>query len=347
MNESKLLKLTKVDGILLFSSDSCRDVNFDYFSDFRKPTYSFYLFGKKSILITSSIDYERALNETNKDVIRLKDYKYNLRKILKEFFRGKKIGIVANKLPISIAKSLRGYKLIDISDNANKIRAIKSKKEINLIKKSCEIANKGIDFIKKNLNQNETEKEFIENLHNYLKKFNIEGFAFETIMASGKRSAFIHPYPCLSKTKISKGLGLIDFGVIYKGYCSDVTVPFSFGKLNTKQEKIVEAVIDCYNFCRNILKENIRAKEIFKEAEKFLKFRGFELKHGLGHGIGLEVHDSPSLSFESEDVLRKNMVITLEPGVYEVDLGGLRIENDFVIKGKNPRILTKSKYLDF
>ncbi|MCS7135067.1 MAG: Xaa-Pro peptidase family protein [Candidatus Aenigmarchaeota archaeon] len=346
MNESKLLKAAKVDGVLLFSSENCRDVNFDYFSNFRKPTYSFYFFGKKKMLITSSIDYDRALNETDIDIFKLKDYNYKLKKIIKENFKGKKIGIIADKLPLSISKHLRGYKLVDISAIASKIRAVKNKKEINLIKKSCSIANKGIKFIKNNLSQNQSEKEFAKELHEYLKKFNIDGFAFKTIIASGKNSAFIHPYPTESRKKISKGLGLIDFGVVYKGYCSDVTVPFSFGKLNLKQETIVSAVLECYDFCKDLLKENVKAGEIFDKAEKFLANKGFELKHGLGHGIGLEVHDAPSISFKSIDILKSNMVLTLEPGVYEIGVGGFRIENDFVIKNK-PKILTKSRYMAF
>ncbi|MEM4368090.1 MAG: Xaa-Pro peptidase family protein [Candidatus Aenigmatarchaeota archaeon] len=346
MNELKLLKTTKVDGILLFSSENCRDVNFDYFSDFRKPTYSFYLFSKKPILITSSIDHERALKETNKEVIRLKDYNYNLRKILKQFFKGKKIGVISSRLPLSLTKSLRGYKLVDISEDASKIRAIKNKKEIKLIKKSCRIANKGIKFIKRELSLDQREKDFVESFHEYLKKFDIEGFAFDTIFSTGKRSAFIHPYPSIGKNKINKGLGLIDFGVIYKGYCSDVTIPFSIGKLNQKQERIVQTVLECYELCKNKLRKNLKAEEVFFDAENFLKSKGFELKHGLGHGVGLEVHDSPSLSFGSKDILKKNMVLTVEPGIYEINVGGFRLENDFLIDNK-VKILTKSIYLEF
>ena len=347
MNEDKLLSLARVDGILLFSSENTRDVNFDYFSSFRKPTYSFFLAERKrKVLITSSIDYERALKEASSDVVKLKDYDYKIKKVLKENFNGKSLGVVASSLPLSLAKTLRGYKLVDVSKIASEIRAVKSKKEIKLIKKSCSIANKGIKYVEENLSLDESEAGFVKELEDYLKRFDIDGFAFETIFASGKRSAFIHPYPARSKRKISSGLGLIDFGVVYKGYCSDVTVPFSFGKLNKKQEEIKEAVLEVYEECKKELKVNVKAGEIFAKANELLGKRGFELKHGLGHGIGLEVHDSPSLSFNSEDVVKRNMVLTLEPGVYEMDVGGCRLENDFLIAGRAKK-LTRAKFLEF
>ncbi|MFH8080907.1 MAG: Xaa-Pro peptidase family protein [Candidatus Aenigmatarchaeota archaeon] len=346
MNEWKLLEESGVSAALLFSSDDVRDVNFDYFSGFKKPTYSFYLISKKNLLITSSIDYERALKETEKDVIKLKDYGYSLKKVLKKFYRGKVLGVIASKFPLSLAKSLRGYKLVDIGNKAKNIRAIKNKHELKLIKKSCHVANKGIDFIRKKLSQEKTEAEFARELQEYLKRFDIEGFSFNTIVSSGKRSAFIHPYPTASNKKISNGLGLIDFGVVYKGYCSDVTIPFSFGKLSQAQQKIIESVLECYDVCKDAAKEGVIADQLFKIAESFLSQKGFELKHGIGHGIGLEVHDPPSLSFKSDDVLQKNMVITLEPGIYEINQGGFRIENDFVV-GKKLKPLTKSKYLEF
>jgi Xaa-Pro aminopeptidase len=346
MNEDKLLSLARVDGILLFSSENSRDVNFDYFSGFRKPTYSFFLAGKKKMLITSSIDYERALKETSLDVLKLKDYDYKLRKVLKENFKGKTLGIIASSLPLSVAKTLRGYRLVDVSKIASDIRAVKSKKEIKLIKKSCSIANKGIRYVENNLSLSKSESGFVKELEDYLKKFGIDGFAFDAIFASGKRSAFIHPYPARSKKKISKGLGLIDFGVVYKGYCSDVTVPFSFGKISAKQEEMKEAVLEAYEKCKQELKINAKAGEVFAKAESLLSKRGFELKHGLGHGLGLEVHDPPSLSFNSEDVIKRNMVITLEPGVYELNVGGCRLENDFLIASKARR-LTRARFLEF
>ncbi len=346
MNETLLLAKTKLDGILLFRSEDCRDVNFDYFSGFRKPTFSFYLITKKNkIIAASSIDYERALNETKVDVVKLKDYNYKINKIIKKFFKGKRLGVIYGKMPLSIAKSLRGYNLVDIKQVASNIRAVKTKKEIGFITESCKIANKGIKFIEKNLNIDKREDKFVEELHNYLKKFKIDGFAFDTIITSGKKSAFIHPYPSFGNKKFSRGLGLIDFGIVYKGYCSDVTVPFCFGKLTRHQEDIKNAVIETFDLCRNYLKIGVKASDLFDVAKKFLNEKGFELKHGLGHGIGLEVHDSPSLSLNSEDVLKDNMVVTLEPGVYDVNAGGCRLENDFIIS-KKPKILTKSKFIE-
>jgi len=355
MNEDKLLSMAKIDGFLLFSSENLRDVNFDYFSGFRKPTYSFFLASKKKMLITSSIDYDRALNESNLNVIRFKDYDYKLKRILRENFKGKKLGIIASSLPLSIVKTLRGYKLVDVSEIASEIRAVKNKKEIKLIKKACKITNKGIKYFENNLSINLTEKQLAVLLEDYLKKKGAESLSFPTVLTSGKRSALIHPYPECSNRKISKGLGLIDFGVGYKGYCSDVTIPFIIGKLTDRQKKIVNAVKTAYENSIETLKEGKCAHEVYEAAEKIINNNGFELKHSVGHGLGLEVHDFPSLSPKPKNKaemkkwkpikLKTGMVVTLEPGVYEQNEGGCRLENDILI-AKKPVVLTKSKFLE-
>ncbi|MCX8178718.1 MAG: Xaa-Pro peptidase family protein [Candidatus Aenigmarchaeota archaeon] len=343
----KKLKQSKLDAAIFFSSENSKDVNFDYFSDFKNPTFSFLVVCKKSFIAASSIDYERALEESSLDVIKLKDYKYNLKKIIKEKTKAKKIGILFSSIPYSIAKSLRGYKLVSISEQVQSIRAIKSKKEISYIKRACEIANKCIKHIEKEFSNFTNEKEIFFEIKNVIEKKKGDGFSFDPIIASGNRSAIIHPYPSFSNKKISKGLGLIDFGVKYKGYCSDVTLPFSVGSLNKKQKVIVEAVLDAYGTCKDMLKDGQSVSEVFKVAEKTINKHGFEFKHAAGHGIGLEVHDPPSLSIAMKsERLKKYMTVTLEPGVYETDIGGCRLENDFLIS-KKPVVLTKSEFKEF
>lgn len=361
MNINKLLdhiNKKKINGALFFSSENVKDVNLEYFSDFKEPTFSFLLLTEdSSTLITSSIDYERALKESNVDeIINLKQYKYKLLQILKEKLKKKNIGIVYQLFPYSYIKKLKGFKFFDISDIVYNIRSIKEKKEIELIKKACRITNMGIKYFEKNVSTELTEKELSLMLEEYLKKKNIDGMSFKTILTSGKRSAFIHPYPSVSNKKISIGLGLIDFGIKYKRYCSDVTVPFSIGKLNENQKRIKNTIKNTYCELVNFIREGIYAHEIYELAEKLINKNGFELKHSIGHGIGLEVHDLPFLSPKPTEknelkkykptMIRRGMVITIEPGIYEANIGGCRLENDVLINKRRVSILTKGRMIE-
>ena len=179
--------------------------------------------------------------------------------------------------------------------------------------------------------------------------------AFPTIVTSGKRSAYIHPYPSFSNQKIQDGLGLVDFGVRYKGYCSDVTVPFTLGKISSKQKKIVQTVKEAYEKAIETLKISVPTWKVHESVESLIKKNGFKFKHSLGHGLGLELHDVPSLSPKpkSKEVLKEwkevklkeNMVFTIEPGVYEPKIGGCRLENDVLMTKKIPKVLTNSRVI--
>ncbi len=226
------------------------------------------------------------------------------------------------------------------------------KKEIERIKKSCRIANKGIKIIKKNLSRKITEKELALILEQELMRKGADELAFPTILTSGKRSAFIHPYPSVSDKKIQKGLGLVDFGVRYKGYCSDITVPFVIGKISEREEKIIQTVEEAHEKAIETLKIGMSTWKVHETIEEMIEENGFEFKHSLGHGLGLELHDLPSLSPKPESEedlkdweevkLKENMVFTIEPGIYVPGIGGCRLEND-VLMTKTSKILTKSK----
>ena len=170
-----------------------------------------------------------------------------------------------------------------------------------------------------------------------------------------KRQAYIHPEPSYSKEKIQRGLGLIDFGVTYQGYCSDITIPFSIGRLTEKQKRIVKTTEEAYRKSVDTLEIGKLTWKIFDVAEKVIEKNGFEFKHSLGHGLGLDVHDAPNLSPKpkakeelkewKEVKLQEGMVFTIEPGVYVPEVGGCRLENDFLMTKKGPEILTRSEFL--
>ena len=234
---------------------------------------------------------------------------------------------------------------------------IKTKKEIELLKKSAKITNSCLSLIKKLLKKERiTEKEIALAIR---RKIYSQGakLAFRTIVACGKRAAKIHPKPAATN-KIISGLGYIDFGASYKGYKTDITVPFIKGKISKKEKKIVQTVLEAYKLAINSIKIGSPCWKLHEKIDKFLRKRGFKMMHSLGHGLGLRIHELPTIG-KPKKVSRKKkkkweklkkirfqegMVFTIEPAVYVRGLGGCRIENDILMK-KKPHLLTKASLI--
>jgi Xaa-Pro aminopeptidase len=235
---------------------------------------------------------------------------------------------------------------------------IKTKKEIKFLKKSAQIINSCLPLIENLLKRDKiTEKEVAREIR---RKIYSQGakLAFQTIVACGKRSARIHPKPGATNKLIS-GLGYIDFGASYKGYKTDVTVPFMKGEIDKKEERVVRTVLKAYDVAINSIRIGLPCWKLHEKVDKFLKKRGFRLDHSLGHGLGLRIHELPTigkprkltgkkkLKWEKLKKIRfqEGMVFTIEPAVYVKGLGGCRLENDVLLTKNGLRILTVAKLL--
>ena len=355
------LEEKNVDIALFLTSEPIHDVNIEYFTGFQQT--SFYSFScllmtqNNTTLIVSSLSYDRAKEQAEADeIINLEDYDHSLTRLLREKLKDiESVGIIENIFPHKLSRKFPKIKFQDIGDIILEIRSIKEPKEIERIKKACRISNYGIKVVEKNLSRKMTEKELALTLQQELVRKGADELSFPMIITSGKGSAFIHPYPSFSDKKIEKGLGLVDFGIRYKGYCSDVTIPFNIGKLSDKQKAIVKTVKEAYEKTIESLSVDIPTWRIHDLAEDVIKKNGFKFKHSLGHGLGIELHDLPLLSPKpknEEDLkdwkemkLKENMVFTVEPGVYEPGIGGCRSENDVLMRKRGPKILTNSRLL--
>ena len=355
------LREKNIDLALFLTSEPIHDVNVEYFTGFQQTRfYSFsclLITQEKIILVVYPLSYDRAVEEAEADeIINLASYDRSLTKVLKEKLKGiKSVGILYDIFPYKIYRKFHNIKFQDISNIILEIRSIKKLKEVERIEKACEITNHGIKFIEKNLTEHITDKELGLILEQELIRKGADELSFPTILTSGKRSAFVHPYPSFLGKKLQRSLGLVDFGVRYKGYCSDVTVPFVLGKISEKCKKIVQTVRDAYETAIQNLKIGIPTWKVHKSVEGLINKNGFEFKHELGHGLGLELHDLPSISHKPKDKdklkywkeirLEENMVFTIEPGVYVPDIGGCRLENDVLMTKKGPKILTNSRLI--
>ncbi|NLY79283.1 MAG: aminopeptidase P family protein [Lysinibacillus sp.] len=235
-------------------------------------------------------------------------------------------------------------KLVPLSGIIEKIRLIKTNEEINIIKVACQIAdaafNHILDFIKPGV----TELEVSNELEFFMRKQGASSSSFDTIVASGTRSAL--PHGVATNKVIEKGdFVTLDFGAIYNGYVSDITRTIAVGTPNPKLIEMYNVVLEAQLLALEKVGPGLTGKEADKIARDFLTEKGYgkAFGHSLGHGIGLEIHEGPTLSYRSDQVLEPNMVVTIEPGVYLPEIGGVRIEDDIVITPTGNEKLTHSK----
>ncbi len=222
----------------------------------------------------------------------------------------------------------------------NQLRMIKDAGEIKWIKKSCALTSKGIQYIQKQCKEGITELELTQKLQMYFIKNGAEKMAFDPIVAFGKNSANPHYTP--QNTKLKKNdVVLVDCGVVMKNYHSDMTRTFLFGKVSKKMELIYQLTWEAQKAAIKMCRPSVTVKELNDCVHTiFKKHQVDELFcHGLGHGIGLEIHEGPSLADPSM-VLEKGMVITIEPGLYIPGLGGVRIEDSLLVTSKGTDNLT-------
>ena len=223
-----------------------------------------------------------------------------------------------------------------------KIREIKEENELVLIKKAANITNKGflhlLDFIKTGM----TEKEIAFELEIFMKKNGADELAFDSIVASGERSSLPHAIP--SDKRIQNGDFItLDFGAKVQGYCSDMTRTIGVGFLSQKQKDLYALVLKAQSYALSQLKIGHTTMQMDKMARGIIANEGYGdyFGHGLGHGVGLEIHEAPTLNPSSTETLAHNMVVTIEPGIYLPGEFGVRIEDLAVVT--NSDIITLSQ----
>lgn len=329
----KYLRKKKIDYALIINYHNI-DPNFLYFSNFEAGA-CYLLISRKGPgeLLMNETEYERAKKESKIKKIKKFSRGEEIKGYFQKKIKNKVVGINYDNVSLSSAKRLRKHcKIKDISKKLLELRAIKTNDEIKKIKKSCSIASSILKDCIKNFKRFKTEldvKEFLEK--ETMKKKCKMGFA---IVASGPNAAI--PHYNAKNVKLKKGFCIIDFGVIYKDYCSDITRTLYIGKPTEKEMEIYNKVLELQEKSIKMLKPDVKVKKIDLFVRKNLK----KFIHGLGHGVGIEIHESPNISDESKDVLKKNMVFTIEPGTYKAKKYGIRIEDTVLLKDK-AKILTK------
>ncbi len=234
-------------------------------------------------------------------------------------------------------------KFVDVSDGFFKSRLIKDEQEIQRIKKACEIADETMATIPEIVAEGMSEDELAAEINYSLQSLGAEKPAFDTISSFGKNSA--EPHYGHGNVKLENGsVVLCDFGACYKKYNSDITRTFVFGKATGKHKEMYETVLQAQQIAFQTIKPGVKACDVHHAVHSFIdstKFKGTFI-HSTGHGLGLAVHDGAGFAPDNTMELKENMVLTVEPGVYLPGFGGVRIEDDVLVKKDGLEILTKS-----
>jgi Xaa-Pro aminopeptidase len=263
------------------------------------------------------------------------------------FGRGAKVGFEADFVSVNFLNKLKEIlPNVDFKPTSGLIESlsiVKDGEEIRRVKKAVKIADSAFAEILDELRPGAVECEIALELEYKMRKLGAENASFETIVASGQRSAM--PHGRASTKKLHKGdFVTIDFGCLYKGYASDITRTVVLGRATEKQKKIYGIVQATQKAACRAVKPGVACNRIDGLAREMIMKAGFgdNFGHGLGHGIGMLVHDRPVLSPQSNDILEAGMIVTIEPGIYISNWGGVRIEDDVLVTPNGGQILSKS-----
>ncbi len=324
--------LKKYDAILLTSPYNMR-----YFGNFSCGEGAVWITGSRKAVITDSRYIEQAsaeaglfeIRESGNWIDEVCSY-IDAEQIKNILFED---AFMSAAVYMKLSDKAKSSRLCVGSKMLNDLRMVKTAQELDIMAQAelicCRAFEKIIDFIKPGI----SEKELAAELEYYIRKCGGEGVAFETIVVSGARSSLPHGTPS-DKIIEKNDFVTLDFGCVYKGYCSDMTRTVVVGKATEKQKEIYSIVKEAQQIGLEAITSGVTGRNADFAARSVIEKCGYGeyFRHSLGHGVGLCIHEMPNLSPKSEVVLEENMVVTCEPGIYIPDFGGVRIEDMVCVK---------------
>ena len=240
-------------------------------------------------------------------------------------------------------KDIKILKDSKIEELINNMRQVKTKEELSFIKKAQEYTDKTFEYILNKIKVGKTEREIMLDMEFFMRNLGSEGISFDFIVVAGKNSSLPHGVPTDNKIKSGDFLTM-DFGAVFNGYRSDMTRTVAVGEITKEQEEVYNTVLLAQESAIKAIKAGVVCKDIDKVARDIIYNKGYEgcFGHGLGHSVGIDIHEMPAFNTRCETVLKEGTVMTVEPGIYLENKFGVRIE-DMVYVTKDGIInLTKS-----
>jgi len=329
------LKKEKLDAVILFNQDP----NFKYFAEQEFEHGLMVLTRKANYFFISPL---HSVKFPGFKIIRWKKFKPEFKAFIKKN-RIRRVGAAYDNMFLREKRFLSKHaKTRDASKFLYQLRQVKDKTEIAKLRKAVSITDKIFDGMLAGLKSRKfkTEKDIAFFIKTEALKAGAE-MSFEPIVASGGNGIVAHHVP---ESKLRRGFMVLDFGARYQGYHADMTRTVYLGDPSAAERAIYDKLLSVQRACIEKACAGVNAASLFRYAVKLLGDDAKYFNHGLGHGIGVEIHEAPSLSLKSKDVLKEGSVFTIEPGYYNKKTGvGIRIEDDVYLgKGGRKEVLTKS-----
>lgn len=335
-----ILEKNHLDGILITNP-----IDLYYFTGFSLSAGNLLITHDNTILIVDGRYFESIKNNNKIKTVLLKEG------VLENVFSSlKTIGVDSETTTLQEVKKLETFnlKVKGIDSLSRKIREVKTKEEISLLKASAELALLGFDHVVSSLKEGVLEKELALELEWFWRKKGASGPSFLPIIAFQKNSALPH-YRAGESSLKNGDVVLIDIGVTLNNYQSDMTRVVFFGNVDRKAYEVRRVVEEAMNAAKKLIKPGTPIKDLDLAAREVITKNGYgeNFTHSLGHGVGLEIHENPTIrkTTPNEEILKPGMVITIEPGIYIPEHFGVRLEDTIVVTDTGFENLITRPYL--
>ncbi|MDO8127739.1 MAG: Xaa-Pro peptidase family protein [Candidatus Brocadiales bacterium] len=342
MQLREMIKKRGLDGLIVGNIANIR-----YLSGFSGSEGMMLLTDERDILITDFRYVEQVQKECRG--VELVERKRGLIRTISSLVRRLKLSVLgfeADSLTYSqyaeLKTALGRKKMVPTKGMVECLREVKDDEEVKKTRMALEIAEAGFQSLRRDVRQGVTEKQLADGLESAMKSGGAVGPAFNTIVAVGERSSL--PHAPLTERKIGRGdMVLVDWGASWQAYNSDLTRVLFLNRISAQARKIYGIVLNAQKRAIDRVRGGVSVREVDLAARSYIEKMGYgsNFGHGLGHGIGLDVHENPRLNRTNRRLLKRGMVITVEPGIYIPNWGGVRIEDMILVKEDGCEVLSR------
>jgi Xaa-Pro aminopeptidase len=349
------LKKESLDAILVTNP-----VNVTYLTGFLGDSSYLILTAKNAVLVSDSRFEQQIQDECPGLEVHIRPHNKTTPEAAGELLTkaaAKAVGVEADHVTLALAEALGQYapkgQLVPLHGKVEALRVLKDASEVEAIKAAIQVAERAYGMFTSTLRESDDERDMVAAIENYVRRAGGDGTPFPPIIAVGERGALPHAPPTHKRMTEGSKL-LVDWGAVLKGYRSDLTrtfkSPFVIAPTRKNKaervghdfDKVYATVLKAQQAAIATIREGVPAKDVDAAARKVIADAGYGdyFTHGLGHGIGLETHEAPRVRQNSTDTLEVGMVITIEPGIYIPGWGGVRIEDDVVVRRDSGVVLS-------